>query len=115
MLMFQNGLLATFIPELLMVIGFVLCIFTPGFQSHYSHLEQTQLTAQITGYEPQQLSSYQLTYSDFQVEAEIATDIRQPLPFCIIKDTYVAYESPFSTSDELSFVDFSRPPPAIVS
>ena len=113
--MFQSGLLATFIPEVLMVLGFVLCILTPGFQSHYSNLEQTQLTTQVTGYEPHQLSSYQLTYSDFQVETEVVDQIRQTQPYFIVNDTYFAYISPFSTSDGLSFVDFSRPPPAFVS
>ena len=115
MFMFQSGLLATFIPELFMVIGFVLCILTPGFQSHYSNTEQSQLTIQVTGYEPQQIASYQLTYSDFHVDAQTEVDNNQALPYFIVKDTYIAFNSSFSTSDGLSFVDFSRPPPAIVS
>ncbi len=114
MLMFQNGLLATFIPEVLMVLGFILCILTAGFQSHNSTIEPSQSIAQISGYEPQQVSSYQLTYKDFQIEAEIIEECRQTQPYFIVKDSYIVYESPFSTSDGLSFVDFSRPPPSIV-
>ena len=112
--MFQNGLLATFIPEILMVLGFVLCILTAGFQSHNSTVEHAQPIAQISNYEPQQVSSYQLTYRDFQVEAEIIEEIRQTQPYLIVKDSNIAYESPLSTSEGLCFVDFSRPPPSFV-
>ncbi|MDD4970002.1 MAG: hypothetical protein PHT07_11310 [Paludibacter sp.] len=115
MLMFQNGLLATFIPEILMVLGFVLCILTAGFQSHNSTVEHTQLVAQISNYEPQQVSSYQLTYRDFQVTAEVVDEISPTQPHIIVEDNNIAYESPFSTSDGLTFVDFSRPPPTILS
>ena len=40
MLMFQSGLLATFIPEILMVIGFVFCLFTSGLNSKSSTIEK---------------------------------------------------------------------------
>ena len=113
--MFQSGLLATFIPEILMVLGFFLCILTAGFQSHNSTVEQTQLVAHVSAFEPQQVSCYQITYSDFQIEVETIEEKRQTQPYFRIKDTNIAYKSPFSTSAGLSFVDFSRPPPMFVS
>jgi len=113
--MFQNGLLVTFIPEILMVIGYVLCLFTPGITSQNPSAEPLQMVAHVSSYEQQQISTYQLSYTDFQIPADVNTDIKQILPFSVQKDTYLSFESPFSTSDGLSFVDFSRPPPAFVS
>ena len=40
MLMFQNGLLVTFIPEILMVLGYVLCLFTSGYKADNSTNDQ---------------------------------------------------------------------------
>ena len=115
MLMFQNGLLATFIPEILMVLAFLVCLFTPGFKSHNSSVEQAQIVAQVASFTPQQISTYTILTTDFHIDAEIITDTKQPLPPDNGKDTCLPYESSFSTSDGLSYVGFSRPPPTFVS
>ena len=115
MLMFQNGLLASFIPEILMVLAYLVCLFTPGFKSHDSNVEQTQIVAQISTYVPQQISAYTVSTADFQIGAELITDTKQLIPPFVGKDASLSYESSFSTSDGLSFVGFSRPPPTFVS
>lgn len=115
MLMFQNGLLASFIPEILMVLAYLVCLFTPGFKSHDTSVEQTQIVAQVLSYTPQQISTYTVSTADFYIGNELITDTKQSLPPIVGKDTYLSYESSFSTSDGLRYVDFSRPPPIFVS
>jgi hypothetical protein len=112
MFMFQNGLLATFIPEVLMVLAYVLCLIAPGSKPHASHVEQGVLVANVTTYEPQkQISGYKVSIHDFQ-PVETKTDTKETLQFFIEKAINVTVEPHFSTSDGLSYVDFSRPPPS---
>jgi len=115
MLMFQNGLLASFIPEILMVLAYLVCLFTPGFNSHNSNVEQAQIVAQVSSYTPQQVSTYTVSTADFHVGIEIIAEINQSFTPFVEKDSCLSYESSFSTSDGLSYVDFSRPPPTLVS
>jgi hypothetical protein len=111
MLMFQSGLLSTFIPEIIMVIGFVLCLFTPGFQSHNTSVENTSIVAQVSNFDSNKTSAYQVSSYDFQNHTETVLIQKQYLPLFVEKSKIIAIESPFSTSNGLSYVDFSRPPP----
>lgn len=113
--MFQNGLLATFIPELFMVIGFVLCLFTPGFRAEHSGNFQAPIAAQVYTYEYQNSTTYQHSTYSFQVTAEAVSELQYTLPRFVEKAQIIRVISGFSTSDGLSFVDFSRPPPAFLS
>lgn len=115
MLMFENGILATFIPEILMVIGFVLCLFTPGFISNNSNSEQAPIVAQVSTFEHKQTASYQLSTYHFQTTPEVVPDVHCSLPRFIENVIINRFETSFSTSDGLSFVDFSRPPPFFLS
>lgn len=112
--MFQNGLLATFIPEILMVIAYVLCLFTPGFKSENTSVEQASIVIQTASFEHQSNSTYQLSAYDFQSIAEITSDYKSIVSPFSEKAVFNFYESPFSISDGLSFVDFSRPPPTFI-
>jgi len=115
MFMFQNGLLATFIPEILMVIGYVLCLFVTGKQPQSSSTVQNPATAQVITFDQQkQVAGYQVSIHDFQPVEPIAEPQQLPVHF-IPATIKSAFESYFSTSDGLSFVDFSRPPPVIIS
>jgi hypothetical protein len=115
MFMFQNGLLATFIPEILMVLAYVLCIIAPGLKPHASHVEQGSMIVNVTTYEPQKhISGYKVSINEFQ-PAENKNSTNESLPFFIEKAINITVESHFSTSDGLSYVDFSRPPPSIIS
>jgi hypothetical protein len=112
MLMFENGLLASFIPEIFMVFGFVLCLFTPGFKAQNSSTEQTQVIVQVSTIERQQLPVYQVSNADFQQYAEPISEAKQLYSYFTRNVTI--FESDFSTSDGLSYVDFSRPPPFFI-
>jgi hypothetical protein len=113
--MFQNGLLVTFIPEILMVLGYVLCLFAPGLKPVNSTVDQCTVISQVVTVEQQnQCAVYQASYSDFQIP-EITPEKKQSiLPF-VEKEITNTSELNFSTSDGLSYVDFSRPPPFSVS
>jgi len=115
MFMFQNGLLVTFIPEILMVIGYVLCLFAPGLKPTNSYVDQSPLISQVITVEHQNQSSvYQVSYSDFQIPEIVSEKIHFILPF-VEKETTNTSDLNFSTSDGLSYVGFSRPPPFLVS
>jgi len=111
MLMFENGLLATFIPEILMVIGFVLCLFTPAIKQQKTSFDKTLIVVQLSSSEHHQISGYQLSISDFQTENQVVTDSKPPLPRFIEKK--IRFESVYSTADGINYVDFSRPPPSL--
>jgi hypothetical protein len=111
MFMFQNGLMATFIPEIIMVIGFVLCLLTPGFKEHNATPELAPVVAHLSTVEHRQATVYHLSAYDFQHATEVASEIRYSIPRIIKKSSEARFESPVSTSDGLSFTDFSRPPP----
>jgi len=111
--MFQNGLLVTFIPEILMVIGYVLCLFSPGNPPQPASTGQNSGTAQvITFHQQKQISGYQVSAHDFQ-PVDIVEDIQRIPAHSISTVIKRASESYFSTSDGLCFVDFSRPPPSV--
>jgi len=114
MLMFSNGLLATFIPEILMVIGYIVCLLTPGFHSNSSPVSQTVIIDQISIVESDQVSAYSLSFSDFQSAGEIGIHNQPPL-VCENKkcdNTFTGLL--FTLSDCVSYVQFSRPPPALL-
>ena len=115
MFMFQNGLLVTFIPEILMVIGYVLCLFVPGNPIQSSSTDQSPVTAHvITFHQQKHISGYQVSVHDFQ-SVDILADIELIPAYFISTQIKRAPVSHFSTSDGLSFVDFSRPPPVTIS
>ena len=115
MLMFQSGLLATFIPEVFMVIAFVLCLFTPGFKPADSTSQQSSIVAHVSTFEHRQTITYQSSTYEFQAAVASVPEKESSLPRYNEKVIPIAFEFCFSTSDGLSFVDFSRPPPAFLS
>ena len=115
MLIFQNGLFATFIPEILMVLGYILCLFAPGIKSDKSSVDQMPIIVQVSTFEQQkQISAYQSSFHDFQTSV-INCDKKLPVSPFNERAISIPFESSFSTLDSLSYVDFSRPPPFIVS
>ena len=98
-----------------MVIGYVLCLFATGKPPQPSSSDQNSVTAcVITVDQQKQVSGYQVSVHDFQPVEPIA-EVKQATALFIPVTINSASESNFSTSDGLSFVDFSRPPPVIIS
>jgi len=115
MLMFQNGLLGTFTPEIFMVIDFILCLLTPDFHPQNSSIEKAPVIILAVNFEHQQSFLYQLSTFDFQIATAEVHDIKFSLPGLIKKLIIISNISLFSTSDGLSYVDFSRPPTLLIS
>lgn len=112
--MFESGLLASFIPEFFMVIGFVLCLFTPAFKANNSNIEQASIVAHISTFEQQQIATYVISVYDFYSDEHIP-ESKYSIPYFIEKSIFNRLEFRFSTSEGLCFVDFSRPPPTFLS
>jgi hypothetical protein len=114
MLMFDNGLLTTFIPEILMVLGYLLCLISPQFKHEKEIYLQNSVSIEVAPVQHQQLSTYQIQTSDFysnNVEIE-KTDYfgLNPKGFSTF---FLPHQKP-KLSDELGFRQFSRPPPVSV-
>jgi hypothetical protein len=114
MLMFQSGLLATFIPEIFMVIGFVFCLFTSGLNSKNSTIEkypesnQNSISVQNTPVF-QQHSVYQ-----FQTSIEFVHKSKQIAHLIAEKQIFTNFEFAFLITKVIDFVEFSRPPPCLL-
>jgi len=116
MLMFQYGFLTTFIPELLMVVGFALCIIPAAFRlNDYTNDDLALDVVHVIQFEPQKhCSAYQVTIAEFQ-KIEAPDEKRQSVPPFVEKILRIRSYFHFSTSDGLTFIDFSRPPPTFLS
>jgi len=112
--MFQNGLLATFIPEFIMVVGYVLCLLAPSFNPQNSTTHQASVNVQVVNYEQQQSSVYQLSTFDFRTITAVDSEIKPSLPRYVKTTVFISYVSSFLLSNGLSFIDFSRPPPSLI-
>lgn len=115
MFMFQNGLLVSFIPEILMVIGYVLCLLTPAFKPQQSIVEPCATVVHVSTIEHSHISTYQSTFSEYQAHVEFVEDTKQQLTAFVQKRIPILYQSTFRPTEGLSYVDFSRPPPCFLS
>jgi len=111
MLMFQYGLMSTFIPEILMLIAYVACLFAPDMKIentslqintdfvHVSTLEQTPISSSL-------FSNFDLLYSQAVVVCK-----QLALNCDVTVQENVFTELKFDITYGLSYVQFSRPPP----
>jgi hypothetical protein len=116
MLMFNYGILATFIPEILMVIGFLLSIIIPNLNSQNTTPPVNAQTIYLNTTEHSVDSkSYVVSNFDFQqvVQQEDITSPSISYPTTI--PSVVGSDKYFLVSDGLCFVQFSRPPPSFLS
>ena len=110
--MFQNGLLASFIPEFFMVIAYLLCLITPGFEADNSNAEQIPIVVKTSRFESQLTTNFNLSTYNFQQITEPALPKKISFTCFFKKAIPITFVSHFDTSDGLRFVNFSRPPPA---
>ncbi len=112
--MFQTGLLATFIPEILMVIGYLLCLFVSNPSPETETVAINQIATYSSGFERVQASTYSVRTSDFQfVEQPVVVDVA-PLIYCSSEPDTLFVEPYFQLSDSRAYVQFSRPPPVFI-
>ena len=114
MLMFENGILVSFIPEIFMVIGFLFYLFAPV---NHSTNTTADINPQILCYNSTEQVQDNKTYivSTFQFRKVTQDKILEKLPIVVVSSIIKSHnkcsEVHFKTSDSLSFVQFSRPPP----
>jgi len=114
MFMFQTGLLATFIPEVLMVIGYLLCLFVSNPTTESSTASVNATVVQSASIERVQVSTYSVSSRDFMfVEQPVVVDVTPPA-YCSTEATTSFLEQYFQLSGSLSYVQFSRPPPFFI-
>ena len=115
MLMFDNGLLASFIPEILMVLAYFLCLFAPNFKKSDSTKELTPIVAQISATQQIHSNTYSTTVLNFQCsELNIVEDQKQFISTNTDSERTIA-EFVLKLSVGLTFKQFSRPPPDTIS
>ena len=113
MLMFENGLLASFIPEILMVVGYLICLFAPNIKENPQPETNLVNIVQITSLKS--TSSNTLISNSFQYEQSAAASAEE---FTIVSPTHSG--SIFFNYDPflpkgIQFFLFSRPPPILHS
>lgn len=113
--MFESGLLTSFVPEILMVIGYLLCLFVPHQSTNNSPIEYTTIVAHAATVEHAQTSTYVVSITDFKVTAiKILVESVQFHAF-VQKSLGYFSETSFGVSAGLTFIQFSRPPPSAIS
>lgn len=108
--MFDNIIFASFVPQMLMLLGYLSCLFLPvHFRSEQQPAEFIQLT-EYTQSNPQS-AVYNISFLEVIQEIEEIDFHKQLyLHHFTVSDVYFPHLF-FETSDNLYFRLFSRPPP----
>lgn len=116
MFMFQGGLLATFIPEIIMVIAYLMCLFSPALTNSTPTTEHPNKKISIENKTvlevsaPHTISYHSPIVNNQRLEFEV---IHQQSS--LIGDNRMidhSSENPFlQLLEGLSYFQFSRPPP----
>jgi len=107
--MFQNGLLATFIPEVLLVVAYIFCFFGHNINSEYTATEITPQIVQISTVGQAPISTFSVYNFDLHYTQQAVN--AQQLFVHIVDIVNSFHETPFDILNSVSFVLFSRPPP----
>jgi len=120
MFMFQSGLLATFIPEIIMVIAYLVCLFSPGISK-----------SSITSENPSNIISASTNYANeisslhtFSLHSPTVKNCRLEFSAIYSQSTLVIQNrkiGQFFTNlfeiliEGFLYFQFSRPPPTFLS
>ena len=113
--MFQTGLLATFIPEVIMVLAFILCLLGPVKNDYRSGFQFSTEIVSMRGIELQLHRSNSSSVYHFEFKIVQAAEVVEQ---CLILHpnvesfTFFDYQH-YELTNALSFVQFSRPPPSL--
>ena len=113
MLMFENGLLATFIPEFLMVFAYLFCLLVPGLKAEKQTANITPRIIQVSTVNSAVPSVYKVTQIHFYdhnlaIKPETKFPEYQLFEKLTVFTNHIVY--PLDGSNQ---VHFSRPPPVI--
>ena len=110
--MFENGLMATFIPEILMVLGFLFCLISPGLKTEQSTENLPSKVINATTIQQTETSVY--VFKNYNFQSQQAIDAEQTLQVStVFKIQQSLIFLTFQTKDGLFHVQFSRPPPTL--
>ncbi len=109
--MFNSGLLSTFIPEILMILGYIFCLVSPNFNKENKVIEAKEIAVSL---ENQRNKTVLATYyfSDHVIIESLIPEKQEAKSY---SETQLKFDlENFNTalSDEFDFKQFSRPPPA---
>jgi len=112
MLMFDSGIFASFIPQILMVLGYVSCLIAPKIFVEKNSIAFEVTEINITTIQEPVISEKTAFYFEYNLEKEI---IEKSAPILCFYDQYTTVKIPcrkIYLNAGLSFSRFSRPPPA---
>ncbi len=114
MLMFENGLLASFIPEFVMVMAYLFCFFVPGLKKNEKQISELHhKVIQTSTSHSNSASVYKSTKHEFssvnqQIECILSLYTYSEINLEI---AFSEYDSRTSTAQKQAY--YSRPPPFI--
>ncbi len=114
MLMFDNSIFASFVPQIIMLIGYLSCLLMPGYylseQKAAVIAQQFEFTQSVSELPSVQATTFNYCYQ--QMDATVEEEKIQISPavnsFVYFVDFHIDLQNSFS------FTLFSRPPPALV-
>ena len=114
MLIFDNIIFASFIPQFLMFLGFVSCLIVPFFSAHQTteaYLPNEANLLEFSVNVEQKISTVHFyDFQDIQSDIILNDDTENPLIFEFYEYRYSKYNDNFRFS-EVNYTQFSRPPP----
>ena len=113
MLMFENGLLASFIPELLMVLAYLFCFVAPGIKHEKLTPELASKVIQASSNQSDLTSVYKVTSHDFNSINQLAENQLQIFINSKGTEKITVPERIFGTTTGQNQALFSRPPPSL--
>lgn len=111
-MMFDNSIFASFIPQILMVIGYLSCLLAPGyFKSEHKELPVVQQFEVKQNSIESSIHIFDL--SESIQYADLNTD-QQTIHYKVVTDVITDHFISSRTCDGIAFKLFSRPPPFII-
>lgn len=110
MLMFNSGLMSTFIPEILMVLGYLFCFISPNLNREKTAIEARQIDTLV---ENQQNNAVLTTchFTDFVTIECLISEKKETNLFSKTQLKFHFENLNPVLPDEFDFEQFSRPPP----
>ena len=113
MLMFENGLLASFIPEFIMVLAYLFCLVAPELKTDKQHEDFSPQIVQTSTFHSAVSSAYRPENQHFGVDNQTVETEKQFSGFSEFEKLTVTAKAVILPLDGPNKLHFSRPPPSI--
>lgn len=115
MLMFDNSIFASFVPQIIMLIGYLSCLLMPGYylseQKAAVIAQQFEFTQSVSELPSVQATTFNYCYQ----QKDDATVQEEKIQICPAVNSFVYFvDFEIDLQNSFSFTLFSRPPPALV-